>query len=102
MHKRTKALAISPEVKKRVWERDAKCCVWCGSFNAAPEAHFIPRSLSGLGIEENVLTLCRKCHNDFDRTPKREEMRNYFRKYLQSMYPDWDEKNLIYRKDMEL
>ena len=98
MHRRTKALAISKEVKDRVWERDNHCCVWCGNWNALPEAHFIPRSLGGLGIEENILTLCRKCHNEYDRTGKRETMQHYFRQYLKSMYPDWKEEELTYRK----
>ena len=54
--------------------------------------------VDGLGLEENVLTLCRPCHYAFDRGLYREEMTTYFRKYLQSKYPDWDEKKLYYRR----
>ena len=59
--KRTKALAISPEVKERVYERDNGRCIWCGG-RGIPNAHYIPRSLSGLGCEQNILTLCPACH----------------------------------------
>ena len=99
--KRAKALAITKAVKDKVWERDDHCCVWCGSRDANPEAHFIPRSRGGLGIEENILTLCRLCHDAFDNgtAEQRQRMRHNLRIYLQSIYPDWDENNLIYRKE---
>lgn len=96
--KRTKALQIPPKVKAAVWERDGGCCVYCGSHNAAPVAHFIARSHGGLGIEENILTLCAECHRRYDQTTKRREMKEFFREYLKSKYPEWDEKNLIYKR----
>ena len=92
MNKRTKALQIPPKVKARVWERDGQCCVYCGSQNAAPCAHYIARSHGGLGIEENILTLCQNCHRKYDQSTRRNEMRIFFRDYLQSKYPEWDEK----------
>lgn len=102
-HKRTKALAISEETKHRVWCRDAGRCVWCGRRGAYvfPEAHYIPRSKGGLGIPENILTLCRPCHDRFDNGTReqREGMREYFREYLESIYPEWDETKLIYHKE---
>lgn len=96
--KRTKALAIPPKVKALVWERDGGCCVYCGSPDAAPVAHYIARSHGGLGIEENILTLCQNCHRQYDQSTKREEMRSFFRTYLQSKYPEWEESKLIYRR----
>ena len=96
--KRTKALAISKEVKARVWERDGGCCVYCGSPGAAPVAHYIARSHGGLGIEENILTLCDACHRQYDQSTKREKMKSFFRTYLQSKYPGWDESKNIYRR----
>ena len=97
-NKRTKALAISPEVKAMVWERDGGCCVYCGSQNAAPVAHFIARAHGGLGIEENILTLCDACHRRYDQSTAREEMRSFFREYLKSKYPEWDETKNYYRR----
>ena len=98
MNKRTKALMIPATVKAKVWARD-KCCVFCGSPYAAPVAHYIARSHGGLGIEENILTLCGECHRRYDQTTKRREMKEFFREYLKSKYPEWDEKNLIYRRN---
>lgn len=96
MNKRTKALSIPPKVKALVTERDG-CCVYCGR-PGSPNAHYIARSQSGLGIEQNILTLCDECHRRYDQSIDREEMREFFRKYLQSKYPDWDESKLVYRK----
>ena len=101
MHKRTKALSISPKVKEAVYERDGGCCVWCGSPEGQPNAHYIPRSQGGLGIEENILTLCWKCHLQFDQTTERPKMREYLKEYLKSKYPEWDESELYYQKYKE-
>ena len=98
--KRARACALSGGVKREVWERDGGLCVWCHK-PGNPEAHFIPRSKGGLGIPENVLTLCRECHNKYDNGTRaeREERREYFREYLKSIYPGWDENKLIYHKE---
>ena len=96
--RRTKALEIPAKVKRKVHERDGKACVWCGSNEGQPNAHFIARSQGGLGIEENILTLCWNCHMMYDQTSNRQQMREFFKKYLQSKYPDWDEEKLIYNK----
>jgi 5-methylcytosine-specific restriction endonuclease McrA len=63
-----------------------------------PNAHFIARSHSGLGIEENILTLCFNCHREYDQTINRRKMREYFKNYLKSKYPEWSEKKLVYNK----
>lgn len=94
--RRTKALEISPKVKQKVLERDG-CCIWCGK-QGQPNAHYIARSHSGLGIEENILTLCAECHRRYDQTTARLKMREYFKNYLMSKYPGWDEKKLTYNK----
>jgi len=103
MQKRTKALAIAKEVKQAVAERDSfngwPCCIICGSPEGLPEAHYIPRSQGGLGIEENIVTLCRPCHGDFDQSDKRADIKAQLRQYLQEIYPEWDESKLYYRKD---
>lgn len=96
--KRTKACDISPKVKNAVWERDNHYCVLCGNPAAMPNAHFIPRSQGGLGIEENIVTLCNHCHREYDATTNRSEIREELGLYLKSKYPNWDEKNLYYRR----
>lgn len=99
--KQAKAHAIPQSVKRVVYDRDGGLCVKCHR-PGLPEAHFIPRSKGGLGIPENVLTLCRDCHNTFDfgTKEKRQELREYFADYLRNIYPGWDESKLIYRRDI--
>ena len=97
--KRSKACDISQAVKKRVWERDGERCIVCGSPYAMPNAHFIPRSKSGLGIEQNIVTLCQNCHFRYDNTADRPKYREYIKKYLRGQYgADWNEEDLIYKK----
>ena len=96
--KRAKACDIPQKVKEKVFERDGGVCVFCQSGNARPNAHFIARSQNGLGIEENILTLCSKCHDRYDRTTDRQQMREFFKRYLQSKYAGWNEEKLIYKK----
>ena len=65
--KRARACDISQKVKAAVWERDGGCCVICGRRDtAAPNAHYIRRSRGGLGIAENIVTLCAECHRRQD------------------------------------
>ena len=100
--KRAQALAIPDDVKEKVWWRDYRQCVYCGRSGAYvfPDAHYIPRSKGGLGIEQNILTLCRVCHDRYDNGDKFERlmMKLRFKEYLSTIYPDWDESKLIYKK----
>ncbi len=98
MRKSTKACDISQKVKEAVWQRDRYRCIVCGNPNAMPNAHFIARSQLGLGVEQNIVTLCSKCHYNYDHTTRREEYRDYIRNYLVSKYNDWNEESLIYKK----
>jgi 5-methylcytosine-specific restriction endonuclease McrA len=98
MHKQTKACDIPKHVKDVVWERDSHRCCICGSPAAAPCAHFIARSHGGLGIEENIVTLCADCHRAYDQSPAHEWYKSVIRRYLKSKYPGWDERQLVYRK----
>ena len=100
MHKRTKALDISKKVKDRVWERDGERCILCGSSYAMPNAHYIARAQGGLGIEENIVTLCFDCHNLYDNSTYRGRLREEIRDYLAGQYPEWDEEKLKYKKGM--
>ena len=97
MHRRTKALQIPPKVKAAVYERDNGLCIFCNN-PGDPVAHFVARSQGGLGIEQNIICTCSWCHRLMDSTTARERMKDIARKYLQSKYPDWDEKELYYKK----
>ena len=104
-HTRTKALAITPETKLEVWNRDEHCSVW--SRKPVPKecacCHFIRRSQSGLGIPQNILTLTPEEHETFDSGPIeiREEMRRFFKNYLSVYYADWEwsEEKLKFKKE---
>lgn len=108
MRKGTAATAITADVKRVVAARGEfggwPCCIVCGQ--PAPQnaptvfscAHYIPRSQGGLGVEQNIVTLCPRCHGMYDQGIDRKAMRNYIKEYLQSKYPDWDEEKLYYRR----
>lgn len=100
---RTKACDIPMKVKQAVWERDGGRCVVCGSaYNVMPNAHFVPRSQGGLGVERNIVTMCtnlteHKCHYRMDMMGDT-EIKDRVREYLQSQYADWNEEELTYDK----
>lgn len=99
-HKLTKATEIPKEVKLKVWERDKHRCIFCGKevpWNLA-NSHYVKRSQLGLGIEENIMTNCERCHALYEESIYREDMMLYARKYLMNLYPNWDESKLIYKK----
>lgn len=98
--KRAKAVDIPKRVKNAVWERDNHCCIICGNPQAMPNAHYIRRSQGGCGIEENVVTLCLKCHHDFDNGSPHDQVRigKLVEAYLSNHYKGWCEEDLIYRK----
>jgi len=112
MNKRTKATEISDKVKIKIYERD-DTCIFCKIGYHMPTdnfyelfnldiMHYIPRSLGGLGIPENLALGCRYHHSMLDHAniDYRKEMQEIFKKYLQKQYKDWNEKELIYKKYM--
>lgn len=97
--KRSKATDIPQKVKKAVWNRDGQRCIFCGSPYAMPNAHYIPRSKGGLGIEQNIVTACAECHFKMDSTKDRKWYLLQTKKYLERCYPNWNEKDLVYEKN---
>lgn len=95
--RRAKACDISRKVKSIVWERDLHCCILCGA-PGAPNAHYISRGQSGLGIEQNVVTLCSDCHRAYDQTAQRESYRREIENYLRAKYENWGDMCLTYKK----
>ncbi len=95
--KRTKACEITPQVRERVEERDNHCCIFCGRYGRG-EGHYINRSQGGLGIEENIVTVCRDCHREMDNGLTTQIYRDKAEEYLKSHYPNWDKSKLVYNK----
>lgn len=98
--RRARSCAISKKVKLAVWERDNHRCIICGSPYGQPNAHVIPRSKGGLGVEKNIVTLCPACHRKFDQGVKeeREGMKEYINYYLSCFYGEIDKDEVVYRK----
>ncbi len=107
--KRTKACDFSQKERDRIKERDGGC-IFCrmryrmekaDSYNTSTREimHYIPRSQGGLGIGRNAAVGCRYHHKMMDEGEHRDEMRGLMKKYLQSMYRGWDERELVYRKE---
>ena len=97
MQRRTKAVAITPEVRAEVEERDNHCCIFCGRPGRG-EAHLINRSQGGLGIPENIVTVCRLCHHQMDNGQATKLYRAKAEEYLKSKYPEWDRSKLVFDK----
>ena len=101
MRRETRFTGISPATWKRVYERDGGRCVLCGRGGVLQGAHIVPRSKGGLGREMNIVMLCPACHRRYDQTPERKAMDEEIKTYIKRLYPDWDERNMKYRKGME-
>lgn len=107
MRNETKATRIPPGVKLAVYRRDRERCVLCGSIYGQPNAHVVRRSQGGLGVEENLVTLCPECHRAFDEGTgldrlghgwTREALYDYLAAYLMQFYPGWTRERVTYRK----
>lgn len=100
MNKRTRACSIKAAVKKRVEERDGHRCIFCGKPGRG-EAHVIPRSHGGLGVEQNLVTACRECHFCMDDTVSRPLFLELAKQHLKAFYPDWTPDAVIFKKGIE-
>ena len=97
---------IPKEVRDRVYERDSfdgwVCCAYCGQPKSAygtpniEQHHYIERSRGGLGIEENLICLCKVCHTKVHKGDT--DIQNFIREYLSEHYDGWSEDALIARK----
>lgn len=99
--KRSRACEISQKVKEIVWNRDNHRCISCGKWvpMACANAHFIKRSQGGLGIPENIVTLCPRCHYEEDFGKDSKVYYHSIENYLKRIYGEkWDKAKLIYRK----
>lgn len=94
----SKACDISPSVRREVLERDGCRCIICGRNRDLQIAHYISRARLGLGIPENLGTMCIVCHFQYDNGKMHNEIKKAFENYLKTHYPDWNTDNLRYSK----
>ena len=100
-HQRTVAPSIAKEVKFAVWKRDNGRCVFCGKTVGVEcaNAHFVPRSAGGLGIEQNIFTACLDCHHEQDNGLNSNIYDRDVGMYLKGIYGEnWRIDSLIYKK----
>lgn len=95
--KRSRATDIPRAVKREVMRRDNGQCIFCGRLGS-PNAHVVPRSHGGLGIETNIVTACIECHERMDHTVDRKIYLDAARRYLKEHYDGWKEEDQVYRK----
>lgn len=98
MGRMSKACDISPKVRIKVIARDNCECIICRRFSPLQVAHYIGRAQGGLGIEQNLVTLCAYCHADYDNGKHRADYGEYIRNYLKWTYEDWNEDDLVFKK----
>ena len=97
MSKRSKATDIPKKVREEVYLRDKRCII-CGSIYNTTCAHYISRAQSGLGIKENLITLCILCHHEMDNGKNSLEIKEKVRQYLERLYPEFTDEMRIYDK----
>lgn len=86
-----KSNRLDESIRKAVILRDGCKCKECGKSNTVLEVHHIkPRRLNGSNTLDNLVALCRKCHQ---KTEGKEEQ--YIQHYF-SMLSSSDNKNLNY------
>ncbi len=63
-----------------------------------PNAHVLSRAKGGLGVEKNIVTLCRECHDKMDNSVARKIYLATCVEYLKMHYPDWTVEGVTYKK----
>ena len=80
--------------------RDKSMCIFCGIYCEwnLSNAHVRSRAYSGLGIEQNIITACPRCHIAMDNSIQRKSMVAKAKKHIANIYGEWDEELVTYRK----
>lgn len=112
MHRQTKSTSIPTSVKAAVALRDSvhgpATCIICGA-PGGPHCHIVRRSQGGMGVEQNIVTLCGPCHYALDEglylnrlkplnLNSQQDVRDYVISYIKGFYPDWTEESVKYKK----
>lgn len=113
MHRQTAKTGIPASVKAAVALRDSvngpATCIICGA-PGGPHCHIVRRSQGGMGVEQNIVTLCGPCHYAFDEgiglkrlkplgLNTMDDVRRYIVDYISGFYPDWTPERVTYRKE---
>lgn len=101
MSKRSKACDISPKVKKKYGKEITIVVLYVEVLMQCQMLIILVEHKGGLGIEQNIVTLCMRCHNDYDNGNSRVSTGYKIQWYLKSCYDNWNEKDLIYKRRMK-
>lgn len=78
------------KTRERIYSRDRRQCINCGDTSMLGIAHvFISRAKGGLGVEENGVLLCQRCHHEMDNGRVKEigdMIRRVAEEYLKKQY----------------
>lgn len=96
MSKLSKACEISPKVREKVLDRD-EFCILCGKVGI-PNSHFVAKAQHGLGVEQNIVTMCVNCHDKWHTSGDQAEMKERVREYLEKHYPGFPDADRVYKK----
>lgn len=56
--------------RERTYRRDGGRCVLCGERSVLTVHHIRPRVLNGPSHSNNLITVCRSCHNSIEAGPR--------------------------------
>jgi 5-methylcytosine-specific restriction endonuclease McrA len=89
------------KTREKIYSRDQYRCINCHDTGMLGVAHvFVPRSKGGLGVEENGVLMCQRCHHEMDngRVKEISEMiKKVAEEYLKKQY-HIDLEKIIYNK----
>lgn len=71
-------------IRNMVHERDGNACILCGWTLGVDCHHVIFRSAGGEDTAENMVCLCRKCHQIYAHGKKQKAFQKLFLEYLSS------------------
>lgn len=95
--KRSKDCHFNKQTREKLFNRDGHC-IFCGTVYSLTAAHYISRAKGGLGILQNGVTLCLKCHRKLDQSTMRPHLLKQVREYLDKLYPDFPDEDRYYKK----
>ncbi len=103
MSKRSNACDVKNGIRNHVLDRDNNRCVVCGNTTWLQMAHvFVSRAHGGLGVPQNIATLCVVCHMSLDNGKASEAnlVRELVQGYMMRKYPDLEIEKLKYKKEV--
>ena len=94
--KRSLATLIPKPIRHNVLVRDKGRCIVCGSMHQLECHHLVPRSLGGMGVENNLLMLCKTHHSELHNGVG--DINIIVRSYMEQTYEDITDKDRKYDK----